>query len=103
MRRGEAVRRASRGPSSADLQRAEAASDPRASDAGAPARRDPATLFIGKLLERHALNHLTERRAWEMRAHALHRRREGIHDVVELPGLAGRAYELKLHAHPFYD
>jgi hypothetical protein len=71
-----------------------------APDAGAASRSHAAALFVSQLLHRHALDHLVKRGVGHVSADAPHWWGERIHDLVQLPGVTGRSFELELHAHP---
>jgi hypothetical protein len=82
------------------VQYAEVAGGLETPGSDAAARRRGTTSLVGQLLLRHPLDHLAERGVGHVAADALHGWGEVIHDLVQLPDLTGRSYELELHAHP---
>lgn len=86
--------------SSAGVQGAEASRRSPAAGARRSSRRGTAPLLFGQLMQRHALDHLAEVGVGHVPAHASHGRSELVHDLVQVPGLASRSYELELHAQP---
>ena len=86
--------------SSAGVQGAEASGWSPSGGARRSSRRGAAPLLFGKLMQRHPLDHLAEVGVGHVSADASHGRGELVHDLVQVPALASRSYELELHAQP---
>ena len=86
--------------SSAGVEGAEASGWSPSRGARRPTRCGAPPLFFGQLLQRHALDHLAEIGVSHVPADASHGWGELVHDLVQVPALASRSYELELHAQP---
>ena len=86
--------------SSAGVQGAEAPWGSTQTCARRSSRRGAASLLFGQLMQRHALDHLAEVGVGHVPADASHGWGELVHDLVQVPALASRSYELELHAQP---
>lgn len=86
--------------SSTGVQGAEASCRSPSGGARRSSRRGAAPLLLGQLMQRHALDHQAEVGVGHVSADAPHGWGELVHDLVQVPALASRSYELELHAQP---